>query len=105
MNHPILRIFTVLCLTFGLCSHLSAVEPRMEKAIQLLQQAETAPDPVPLLEKARVHLENATGNKGGNKVAAVKTIKQAIKTAQKGGNAKPQIGQAIKQVQDGIDAR
>ena len=89
----------------GTFSPLNAVEPRMEKAIQLLQQAQTAKNPVPLLEKAQEHLQNATGNKGGNRVEALKTIKQAIKAANKGGNVQAQIGQAITQAQAGIDAR
>jgi hypothetical protein len=105
MKHHLTRIITVVFISLGLCSALSAVEPRMEKAIQLLQQAQASPNPVPLLEKAQEHLQNATGNKGGNKVEAVKTIKQAIKTAQRGGNARAQIGQAIAQVRAGINAR
>jgi hypothetical protein len=51
------------------------------------------------------HLQNATGNKGGSTVSAIKAIEQAIKAAQKGGNAQPRITQAITQVQAGIDAR
>jgi hypothetical protein len=38
-------------------------------------------------------------------VQAVKTIKQAIKQAQRGTNVQAQIGQAIAQVQAGINAR
>lgn len=105
MKHHLTRTLTTLCLLLGMLSALNAVEPRMEQAIQLLQQAQRSPNPVPLLEKAQNHLQNATGNKGGNKVDAIKTIKQAIKTAQRGGNARPQIGQAIAQVRAGIDAK
>jgi hypothetical protein len=105
MKHHLTRIITALCLLLGSLSTLDAVEPRMEKAIELLQQAQRSPNPVPFLEKAQEHLQNATGNKGGNKVEAVKTIKQAIKTAQRGGNARAQIGQAIAQVRAGINAR
>jgi hypothetical protein len=105
MNRTITRILVLICLTLGVCSTLNAVEPRMEKAIQLLQQAQASPNPVPLLEKAQEHLQNATGNKAGFKVNAVKTIKQAIKAAQRGGNVQAQIGQAIAQVQAGINAR
>lgn len=105
MNHYATRLITLLSITLALLGTLNAVEPRMEKSIQLLQQAQTAPNPVPLLEKAQEHLQNATGNKGGFKVSAVKTIKQAIKTSQKGGDAKAQITLAITQIQAGIDAR
>jgi len=105
MKYLLTRIITALCLLAGALSTLNAAEPRMEKAIQLLQQAQASPNPVPLLEKAQEHLQNATGNKGGQKVQAIKTIKQAIKTAQKGGNVRAQIGQAIAQVQGGINAR
>lgn len=105
MNHYPSRLITILTITLALLGTLNAVEPRMEKSIQLLQQAQTAPNPVPLLEKAQEHLQNATGNKGGFKVSAIKTIKQAIKTTQKGGDAKAQISLAITQVQSGIDAR
>lgn len=105
MNHYATRLITLLSITLALLGTLNAVEPRMEKSIQLLQQAQTAPNPVPLLEKAQEHLQNATGNKGGFKVSAVKTIKQAIRTSQKGGDAKAQITLAITQIQAGIDAR
>jgi hypothetical protein len=43
--------------------------------------------------------------RGGSTVSAIKAIEQAIKAAQKGGNAQPRITQAITQVQAGIDAR
>lgn len=105
MNHYASRLITLLSITLALLGTLNAGEPRMEKSIQLLQQAQTAPNPVPLLEKAQEHLQNATGNKGGFKVSAIKTIKQAIKMSQKGGDAKAQISLAITQVQSGIDAR
>ena len=105
MNRTITRILVLICLTLGVCSTLNAVEPRMEKAIQLLQQAQASPNPVPLLQKAEEHLQNATGNKAGFKVQAVKTIKQAIKQAQRGTNVQAQIGQAIAQIQAGINAR
>lgn len=105
MKHHLTRIITSLCILLGTLSTLNAVEPRMEKAIQLLQQAQASPNPVPLLEKAQEHLQNATGNKAGFKVDAVKTIKQAIKQSQRGANVQAQIGQAIAQVQAGINAR
>jgi len=105
MNRHLTHILAIVCITLGTLSTLSAVEPKMEKAVQLLQQAQSAPNPVPLLEKAKAHLQNATGNKAGFKVAAVKTINQAIQTAQRGGNAQAQIGMAIAQVQTGISAR
>lgn len=105
MKHHVTRIIATLCILLGALSTLNAVEPRMEKAVQLLQQAQASPNPVPLLEKAQEHLQNATGNKGGHKVEAIKTIKQAIKQAQRGGNVQSQIGQAIAQVQAGINAR
>lgn len=105
MKHHLTRILACICITLGLCSTLNAIEPRMEKAIQLLQQAQVSPNPVPLLEQAQQHLQNATGNKAGFKVDAVKTIKQAIKGAQRGNNVRAQIGQAIAQVQTGINAR
>jgi hypothetical protein len=105
MNRHLTHILAVVCFTLGLCSTMNAVEPRMEKAIQLLQQAQASPNPVPLLEQAQQHLQNATGNKAGFKVNAIKTIKQAIKAAQRGSNVQAQIGQAIAQVQAGINAR
>ncbi len=86
MNHFLTRTLTVFFLTLATFGMLRAAEPKMEKAIQILQQAQTSPKPIPLLEKAQTHLEGATGNKAGFKVNAVKTIKQAIATAQQGGN-------------------
>jgi hypothetical protein len=105
MNHYPTRLLTLLTIALALLGTLNAVEPRMEKSIELLQQAQTALNPVPLLEKARERLQNATGNKGGFKISAIKTIKQAIKTSQEGGDAKAQISLAITQIQAGIDAR
>ena len=105
MNHHITRLITVICLTLATLGTLNAAEPKMEKAIQLLQQAQTAPNPVPLLEKAQNHLQTATGNKAGFKVNAIKTIKQAITTAQGGGNPQAQIAQAIATIQAGINSR
>ncbi len=105
MNYYITRIITVLCITLATFGSLIAEEPRMEKAIEFLQQAQSAPNPVPMLEKAMERLQNATGNKGGFKVNAIKTIKQAITTAQQGGNAQAQISQAIAMIEAGIKAR
>lgn len=105
MKHHLTRILVVASFLLATVSTLHAVEPRMEKAIQLLQQAQASPNPVPLLEKAQEHLHNATGNKAGFKVQAIKTIKQAIKQSQRGNNVQGQISQAIAQIQAGINAR
>lgn len=105
MKPYLTRIITALCIAFTAFSTLNAVEPKMEKAIELLQQAQSSPKPIPLLEKAQSHLQTATGNKAGFKVNAVKTIKQAIATAQKGGNPRAEIATAIGLIQTGINAK
>lgn len=105
MNSRLTRFVTViLCVMHAVFGTLNAEEPRMEKAIELLQEARGADKPVPLLEKAINHLEKATGNKNGHRVAAIKTIKEAIRTAESGGKIRKQIGEAIKQVRAGIEA-
>lgn len=104
MTRFITRIITAVCLTLGALSPLNAADnqPRMEKAIELLQQARESPAPSGLLEKAKDHLQSATGNKGGKRVEAVKTINQAIKIANKGGRPVAEINRAIAQVRAGI---
>jgi ABC-type branched-subunit amino acid transport system substrate-binding protein len=105
MNHHLTRILAIVAIVLGMFSTLNAAEPRMEKAIELLKQAQAASNPVPQLEKAMEHLQNATGNKAGFKVDAIKTIKEAIKKAKKGDNVRELIGKAIAQVQTGINAK
>lgn len=104
MKHYLTRIIAVTCITFGILSPLSAADnqPRMEKAVELLQEAKKSPTPIGLLEKAKDHLQNATGNKGGRKVEAVKTINQAIKIAKQGGKPDKEINHAIALVKSGI---
>ncbi len=104
MKHHLTRIIAAVCIALGTLSSLSAAEnqPRMEKAVELLQEAKKSPAPIGLLEKAKDHLQNATGNKGGNKVEAVKTINQAIKIAKQGGKPDKEISRAIAMVKSGI---
>ena len=102
------RIMLVACLAFGtlgVMNTASAAEtqPRMEKAIELLNKAKDDPTPLPLLEKAKEHLQNAPANKGGDRVGAIKLINEAIDVAQKGGKPTVKINKAIQLIESGIE--
>jgi hypothetical protein len=105
MKHKLTQTLSVVCLTFAAFCLLSpacrADQPRMDKAIELLQEAKTVKNPVPLLEKAKTHVENATTNKGGRRVAAMRAIDEAIEAANKGARTGPKINKAIELLEEG----
>jgi len=104
MNPTFTRLLILTCLAIALPGAMDAADnqPRMEKAVQLLQEAKTSATPAASMEKAKEHLQNATGNKGGNKVNAIKVLNQAIRTANKGGDPLPQIDEATQLIRAGI---
>ena len=78
-------------------------QPKMEKAIELLQQARTAANPIPLLKAAREHVKAARHNKGGRRPDAIETINEAIAAAEKGEKPEGKITKAIAQIRSGED--
>lgn len=103
MSHSLTRGLAVLCITFTMIGTLNARQPRMEKALLFLEEAQSSPNPIPLLESAQLRLQNATGNKAGYRVKALRVIKSAIAIIRRGGDAQSQIDRAIVLVQLGID--
>lgn len=106
MNHKIIQTLIIASLTLGvfcLLTPMSAAEkqPRMDKAISLLEEAKTDKKPVRLLEKAKEHVENAPANKGGRRIAAIKAIDEAIAAANSGSDAGAKIAEAIELLQEG----
>jgi tetratricopeptide (TPR) repeat protein len=78
-----------------------ADQPRMDKAIELLEQAKTAKSPIELLEKAKTAVENATTGKGGRRFTAMNKIDKAIIAKKKGKDANPLIDEAIADLKEG----
>jgi hypothetical protein len=79
MKNHLPRIIAIACITLAAFGSPSAAraadnQPRMDKAIELLEKAKRDSKPVTLLEKAKEHVENASANKGGRRVAAMKAI-------------------------------
>jgi hypothetical protein len=104
MNRKPIRILFVTCLTLAamcLIVPAQADQPRMDKAIELLEQAKTAKNPVELLEKAKTAVENATTGKGGRRFSAVRKIDKAIAAKTKGKDANPLIDEAIADLKEG----
>lgn len=106
MNSHLTRIIAAACITLATSGQLNTVhaadkQPRMDKAIELLEKAKSDSKPIPLLQKAKEHVENATANKGGRRIAAIKAIDQAIEASTKGGKAEAKINHAIELLQEG----
>lgn len=104
MNLKQIRTLLVACLTLAtscLLNQAHADQPRMNKAIELLEQAKTAKNPIELLEKAKTAVENATTGKGGRRFTAMNKIDKAIAAKKKGKNANPLIDEAIADLQEG----
>lgn len=67
-------------LALGVCATaVHADMPQLRKAMDELQAAKKAPNPMPLLESAKERLTNANrGNKGGERLMALDKVKEAI---------------------------
>lgn len=78
--------------------------PGVRAAIDLLQAAKKAADPVPLLQDARKQLKNAEGIKGSIRLEAQQLIKEAIAEAGTGDKKKvePKINAAIAKIHKGV---
>ena len=85
---------------------LHADLPQQRKALDELQAAKKADDPMPLLESARNRIANANkGNKGGDKEDVLDKIDEAIKELKAGNKSKmaQKINAAIANLQQGKD--
>ena len=100
----VVRLVTLIITVFSGLSlaHAEAYQPIMQETLDLLEQAKAAPEPLPLLQKARATLQSARNNKGGRKQDALKSIDEGIAIAQSGGDAKGKISHAITMVKSGI---
>ncbi len=85
---------------------LQADLPQQRKALDELQAAKKADDPMPLLESAKERIANANkGNKGGDKEDVLDKINEAIKELKAGNKAKMEqkINAAIANLHQGKD--
>lgn len=104
MNHKLTRTLLAACLalaTFCLLNQAHAEQPRMDKAIKLLEEAMTAKNAVAVLEKAKTAVENATTGKGGKRFNAMHKIDKAIAAKNKGKDAGALIDEAIAALHEG----
>ena len=96
MRHTLRLLVRAACavILLNTASLALADLPQQRKALDELQAAKTADDPMPLLESAKERISKANkGNKGGDKKDVIAKIDEAIKEA-KAGN-KDKMGQKI----------
>ncbi len=109
MNHIVTRTLLVACLTlatFCLLNPAHAEQPKMNKAIELLQEAKTAKNPAAVLEKAKKHVESTEpGDRGGRRYVAINKIEKAIAAVNKGNDAGALIDEAIVALQEGVEIK
>ena len=80
-----------------------ADQPKMDRAIELLQEAKKSDKPIPLLHQAYQSVKNAAKNKGGRRLDAMPAIQEAIEIAKNGGNPEAKINHAIAMIHSGKD--
>lgn len=94
-------------LLVGLATSLALADlPQQRKALDELQAAKKADNPMPLLESARNRIQNANkGNKGGDKEDVIDKIDEAIKELKAGNKSKMEqkINAAIANLHQGKD--
>ena len=111
MKQKLTRTVVVACLTLAtFCllnpAHAADKQPKMDKAIELLQEAKTAKNPAAVLEKAKKHVESTEpGERGGRRYAAINKIEKAIAAVNKGNDAGAIIDEAIALLQEGIEIK
>ena len=76
----------------------------MKAAVELLQRAQGAHEPIPLLRAARKELEEAEHDKGGFRAEAIKIIDHAIVEGEAGRPVKMEehIAEAITAIHEGM---
>lgn len=100
----VVRVVVVLTALLSLLSpaHAGAYQPKMQAALDLLEQAKASPEPIPLLEQAKSNLQEAAHNKGGRRLDAIEAIDKAIEVAKSGADPTGKISHAITMVKSGI---
>ena len=93
------------CLLAAPTAALSADQPRMRAAIDLLQEAKKSDNPIPLMQEAKTRLKNASHNKGGSRVDAIEELNKAIAFAKAGDldKARGKINRVISEIHSGMD--
>ena len=96
---PVLIFFSAMALPAP-----AAEQPRMTAAVELLQRAREAREPVPLLRAAKKELAEAHRGKAGFRVEAIKIIDRAIAEGELGhrGKMAAHIDTAITAIRDGM---
>jgi hypothetical protein len=108
MKYTITFLVRAACLLI-LCGTIPFVRadlPKQRKALDELQAAKKADDPLPLLKSAKDLIANANkGNKGGDKGDVIAKIDEAIKEAKAGNKDKMEqkINAAISNLHQGKD--
>lgn len=102
-------IGSLLVVTFAFAillspAHALPPQPRMAKAIEELEAAKTAANPLPHLEAARKALKNARSNKEGQRLDAIGFVNEAIAyaRAQARGDMLDRIDKAIGNTKSGM---
>lgn len=91
---------------FGTATMVHADFPQQRKALDELQAAKKAADPLPLLESAKERIGKANkGNRGGDKADVIDKIDEAISEAKAGNKSKMEqkINAAISNLHQGKD--
>jgi hypothetical protein len=108
MKHTLRLLVRTACsvLILGTTTSALADLPQQRKALDELQAAKKADDPMPLLESAKNRISKANkGNKGGDKEDVIDKIDEAIKELQAGNKSKMEqkINAAIANLHQGKD--
>lgn len=108
MKHSFRLLVRVACAMLLLSSATTGLAdlPQQRKALDELQAAKKADDPMPLLESAKTRISKANkGNKGGDKEDVIDKIDEAIKELQAGNKSKMEqkINAAIANLHQGKD--
>lgn len=108
MKHTIRLLVRATCAILLLSTppFIRADLPQQRKALDELQAAKKADDPMPLLKSAKDRITNANkGNKGGDKQDVIAKIDEAIKELKAGNKDKmaQKINAAISNLHQGKD--
>jgi hypothetical protein len=107
MKHTFRLILRVACAMLLLSATTVLADlPHQRKALDDLQAAKKAADPMPLLESAKSHITKAPkGNKGGDKEDVIDKIDEAISELKAGDKIKMEskINAAIANLHQGKD--
>jgi hypothetical protein len=99
---------SILCTTLAVLFTMVPVfaeQPHMSAALELLQAAKKADKPLPMLNAAKKHLEDASHNKAGARKEAIAAVNDAIAELRVGDKKKmlQKIDSAIANVHQGKD--